>query len=115
VVLAGRYAGRKAVVMSTAEEGSGEKKFGHCTGKSISVRTLCANSCSYRRCSLFVNIVAGIDRYPKKVTRSMGKKRMEKRCKIKPFVKTINYVHVMPTRLVSCRIYAVLLCAVVLC
>ena len=73
VVLAGRYAGRKAVVMSASEEGSGDKKFGHCT-------------------------IAGIDRYPKKVTRAMGKKRMEKRCKIKPFVKTINYVHVMPTR-----------------
>lgn len=33
VVLAGRYAGRKAVVMSASEEGSGDKKFGHCTGK----------------------------------------------------------------------------------
>nr|AAX30623.1 SJCHGC05955 protein [Schistosoma japonicum] len=28
----------------------------------------------------------------------MGKKRMESRCKIKPFVKVVNYNHLMPTR-----------------
>ena len=28
----------------------------------------------------------------------MGKKRLEKRCKVKPFVKTVNFVHMMPTR-----------------
>jgi large subunit ribosomal protein L27e len=28
----------------------------------------------------------------------MGKKRMEKRSKVKPFVKLINYNHLMPTR-----------------
>lgn len=32
-------------------------------------------------------IVAGVDRYPRKVTRGMGKKRIEKRSKIKPFIK----------------------------
>lgn len=32
-------------------------------------------------------IVAGIERYPRKVTRGMGKKRMEKRSKVKPFIK----------------------------
>lgn len=48
--------------------------------------------------SCLQNIVAGIDRYPKKVTRAMGKKRLEKRCKVKPFVKTVNFVHLMPTR-----------------
>lgn len=45
--------------------------------------------------------VAGIDRYPRKVVRAMGKAKMEKRSKIKPFVKVINFNHVMPTRLVA--------------
>jgi large subunit ribosomal protein L27e len=43
-------------------------------------------------------LVAGIERYPVKVTRRMGKKRMEKRSKVKPFIKMINYNHLMPTR-----------------
>eukprot|EP01006_Ploeotia_vitrea_P064241 TRINITY_DN87363_c0_g1_i1.p1 TRINITY_DN87363_c0_g1~~TRINITY_DN87363_c0_g1_i1.p1 ORF type:complete len:141 (+),score=1.65 TRINITY_DN87363_c0_g1_i1:66-488(+) len=73
VLLAGRYAGRKAVVMSASEEGNGNRKFGHA-------------------------VVAGIDRYPRKVTRAMGKKRLDKRCKVKPFVKAVNFVHLMPTR-----------------
>lgn len=28
----------------------------------------------------------------------MGKKKRAKRCKVKPFVKTYNYNHLMPTR-----------------
>lgn len=43
-------------------------------------------------------LVAGIERYPATVTRRMSKSRQEKRSKIKPFVKTINYNHLMPTR-----------------
>jgi large subunit ribosomal protein L27e len=43
-------------------------------------------------------LVAGIERYPSKVTRRMGKKRVEKRSKVKPFIKQINYNHLMPTR-----------------
>jgi large subunit ribosomal protein L27e len=42
--------------------------------------------------------VAGIDRYPRKVVRAMGKAKLEKRCKIKPFVKVLNFNHLMPTR-----------------
>ena len=37
-------------------------------------------------------------RYPLKVTKKMGKKKMAKRSKIKPFVKVINFNHMMPTR-----------------
>jgi large subunit ribosomal protein L27e len=72
IVLAGKYAGRKAVVVKAAEGGS-EKKFGHA-------------------------LVAGIDRYPRKVTRSMNKKKVEKRTKVKPFVKVLNFNHILPTR-----------------
>lgn len=43
-------------------------------------------------------LVAGIERYPAKITRRMSKTRQEKRSKIKPFVKAINYNHLMPTR-----------------
>lgn len=43
-------------------------------------------------------IVTGIERYPSKVTRRMGKKLVDKRSKIKPFIKVVNYNHLMPTR-----------------
>ncbi|GBN05730.1 60S ribosomal protein L27 [Araneus ventricosus] len=73
LVLNGRYAGRKAVVVKNNDEGTSDKPYGHA-------------------------LVAGIDRYPRKVTRRMGKKKLEKRSKIKPFVKVLNYNHLMPTR-----------------
>mmetsp|Transcript_7530 Transcript_7530/g.12655 ORF Transcript_7530/g.12655 Transcript_7530/m.12655 type:complete len:143 (+) Transcript_7530:52-480(+) len=73
IMLAGRYAGRKAVVVKVSEDGSSGKRFGNC-------------------------IVAGIDRYPRKVVKNMGKAKLEKRCKIKPFVKAVNFNHIMPTR-----------------
>mmetsp|Transcript_27290 Transcript_27290/g.41837 ORF Transcript_27290/g.41837 Transcript_27290/m.41837 type:complete len:146 (-) Transcript_27290:45-482(-) len=76
IVLQGRYAGKKAVVVKTFEEGSDEKNFSHV-------------------------LVAGIDRGPRKVTRSMTKKKVEKRSRcMKPFVKYINVRHVFPTRYV---------------
>lgn len=43
-------------------------------------------------------LVAGIERYPRKVTKRMGQKKIARKCRIKPFVKHINYAHVMPTR-----------------
>lgn len=43
-------------------------------------------------------VVAGIERYPSKITRRMSKSRQDKRSKIKPFIKVINYNHLMPTR-----------------
>lgn len=43
-------------------------------------------------------LVAGIERYPSKVTRRMSKGRQQKRSKVKPFIKTVNYNHLMPTR-----------------
>mmetsp|Transcript_33816 Transcript_33816/g.132877 ORF Transcript_33816/g.132877 Transcript_33816/m.132877 type:complete len:92 (-) Transcript_33816:52-327(-) len=33
-----------------------------------------------------------------KVTKSMGEKKVQKRSKIKTFVKVVNYNHLMPTR-----------------
>merc|ERR1712189_93386 len=43
-------------------------------------------------------LVAGIERYPRKVTKSMSKKKLTKRSRVKPFVKVVNYNHLMPTR-----------------
>mmetsp|Transcript_35521 Transcript_35521/g.36188 ORF Transcript_35521/g.36188 Transcript_35521/m.36188 type:complete len:143 (+) Transcript_35521:65-493(+) len=73
IVLAGRYAGRKGVVVKASDDASDTKRFGHA-------------------------IIAGIDRYPRKVVRAMNKAKIEKRCKIKPFIKTLNFNHIMPTR-----------------
>ncbi|KFM83405.1 60S ribosomal protein L27-like [Stegodyphus dumicola] len=73
LVLNGKYAGRKAVVVKNNDEGTADKPYGHA-------------------------LIAGIDRYPRKVTRRMGKKKIAKRSKIKPFVKVLNYNHLMPTR-----------------
>jgi len=75
IILAGRHAGKKAVVIKNMEEGNADdKRFSHC-------------------------LVAGIARGPRRVTRGMSKKKVEKRSKtMKPFVKYINVRHVFPTR-----------------
>merc|ERR1711937_705976 len=73
LLLSGRYAGRKAVIVKPSDEGTSDKPFSHA-------------------------LVAGIDRYPRKVTKKMSKKKVAKRSAIKPFLKVVNYNHVMPTR-----------------
>jgi len=91
LVLSGRYAGRKAIIVKPTDEGTADKPFGHA-------------------------LVAGIDRYPRKVTKRMAKKKIKSRSKIKPFLKVrnesfvttmcvisllsqvVNFNHVMPTR-----------------
>uniref|UniRef100_A0AAZ3NR30 60S ribosomal protein L27 n=2 Tax=Oncorhynchus tshawytscha TaxID=74940 RepID=A0AAZ3NR30_ONCTS len=73
MVLAGRYAGRKAVIVKNIDDGTSDRPYSHA-------------------------LVSGIDRYPRKVTTTMGKKKVAKRSKIKAFVKVYNYNHLMPTR-----------------
>ncbi|MCJ8738986.1 hypothetical protein PDJAM_G00042040 [Pangasius djambal] len=73
MVLAGRYAGRKAVIVKNIDDGTADRPYSHA-------------------------LVSGIDRYPRKVTATMGKKKVAKRSKIKAFVKVFNYNHLMPTR-----------------
>lgn len=73
VVVRGRYAGKKVVIVKPHDEGSKSRKFGHA-------------------------LVAGIERYPLKVTKKHGAKKVAKRTKIKPFIKIINYNHLLPTR-----------------
>lgn len=43
-------------------------------------------------------LVAGIENYPQRVKRSMSGKKISKRSRITPFIKVINYNHLMPTR-----------------
>lgn len=73
IVTQGRYAGRKVVIMQTLDSGSKAHPFPHA-------------------------FVAGIERYPMKITRRMSKERVRRRSRVKPFVKIINYTHLMPTR-----------------
>ncbi|XP_026693949.2 large ribosomal subunit protein eL27 [Ciona intestinalis] len=73
LILAGRYAGRKGIIVKNQDEGTNDRPYGHA-------------------------LVAGIDRYPRKVTKRMSKKKIKKRNKIKTFVKVVNYNHLMPTR-----------------
>merc|ERR1712150_180431 len=73
IVLSGRYAGKKAVIMKSYDKGTEAHRFGHC-------------------------VIAGIQRPPRVLTRRMSKAKRDTRSKMKPFLKRINYNHVMPTR-----------------
>nr|XP_035111749.1 60S ribosomal protein L27-like [Callithrix jacchus] len=72
LVLAGRYSGRKAVIMKNINDGTSDRPYTHA-------------------------LVAEIDHNPGKVTVAMGKK-IAKRSTIKSFVKVYNHNHLMPTR-----------------
>ncbi|ELW64354.1 60S ribosomal protein L27 [Tupaia chinensis] len=72
LVLAGRYSGCKVGIVKNMDDGTSDRPYSH-------------------------GLVAGIDRYPRKVTAAMGKKKIAKRSKIKSFVKVYNYNHLMPT------------------
>jgi len=73
ILTQGRHAGQKAIVVKNFDEGSKERQFGHA-------------------------LVAGLERPPQKVTRAMSKKKILKRSRVKPFIKYVNYQHLMPTR-----------------
>lgn len=66
IVLQGRQAGKKVVVIKQLDEGTKERPYPHA-------------------------IVAGIERYPRKVTRRMGQKKLAIRSKVKPFIKVILF------------------------
>jgi len=73
IIVTGRFAGKKAIIVKTFDDGTPERKFGHA-------------------------LVAGIERGPLAVSKSMSKKKILKRSKVKPFLKYINFNHMMPTR-----------------
>ncbi|KAF9453386.1 hypothetical protein P691DRAFT_792835 [Macrolepiota fuliginosa MF-IS2] len=73
IVLQGRQAGKKVVIIKQLDEGTKDRPYPHA-------------------------IVAGVERYPRKVTRRMGQKKLALRSKVKPFIKVVNYSHLFPTR-----------------
>ncbi|KAJ9468045.1 60S ribosomal protein L27-B [Diplonema papillatum] len=73
LLLHGRFAGKKAVVVQNSDNGTKERKYGHA-------------------------LVAGIDKAPMKIHKGMGKKRRAFRSRVRPFIKVANYNHLMPTR-----------------
>ena len=73
ILLAGRHAGKKAIIIKQIDEGKKNRKFGHA-------------------------LVAGIEKSPKKVTKRMSDKKIERKTKVKPFVKFVNYTHLLATR-----------------
>lgn len=74
ILLAGRRAGKKAVIVKSFDEGKkGGKQYPHA-------------------------LVAGVERAPLKVHKKMSEKKISRRSKVKPFVKLVNYNHLLPTR-----------------
>ena len=75
VLNSGKYAGKKAVVLTNYFDGSKTKKFSHC-------------------------LVAGVARYPRKITKDMSEQKIKRRIRVKPFVKYVNMNHLILTRYV---------------
>ena len=73
VINSGRYAGKKAMIVNNYNDGTKSKKFGHC-------------------------LVFGIERVPRKITKSMAEEKIKRRVTVKPFVKFMNYNHFIFTR-----------------
>lgn len=73
ILLAGRRAGKKAVIVKAFEEGRKGAAFSRA-------------------------LVAGVERAPLKVTRRMSSGKVKRRTNPKPFVKVVNFNHVLPTR-----------------
>lgn len=73
IITRGRFAGKKVVIIKPYDDGTKAHPFGHA-------------------------IVAGIERHPLKVTKKHSAKKIARRTKIKPFIKAVNYNHLMPTR-----------------
>ena len=73
ILLTGRYAGRKAVIVRSYDDGTNSRPYGHA-------------------------LVVGLAKSPRKVTKRVSDKTRAKREKMKAFVKLVNYNHLMPTR-----------------
>ncbi|XP_044947598.1 60S ribosomal protein L27-like [Hordeum vulgare subsp. vulgare] len=73
ILLPGRYAGKKAVIVRVFEEGTRDRPYGHC-------------------------LVTGLAKYPKKVIRKDSAKKTAKKSHVKVFLKLVNFTHLMSTR-----------------
>lgn len=73
IMTAGRFAGKKAVIVQNTDSKNKERSYGH-------------------------SVVAGIKKYPKKVIRGMSKRRIARRSTVGVFVRVVNHKHFLPTR-----------------
>ncbi|KLO06625.1 hypothetical protein SCHPADRAFT_910207 [Schizopora paradoxa] len=73
IVLQGRHAGKKVVVVKPLDNGDQHRKYPYA-------------------------LIAGVERYPLKITKRMNEKKVKRRSKVKPFIKIVNYSHLFPTR-----------------
>ena len=73
VILSGKYAGKKAVIVKVNENANDKHKFPHA-------------------------VVVGVERPPRKVVRAMNEKKINKKTQMKVFTKVMNLQHFMPTR-----------------
>ena len=73
LLLAGRRAGKKAVIVKQFDEGKKGRTFSHA-------------------------LVAGVERAPLRVAKRMSKQKIKRRSTLKPFAKIVNYNHILPTR-----------------
>lgn len=73
LVLSGRFAGRKAIIVKAYDEGSSDRAYSHA-------------------------LIAGIDKYPRRVKKGMGKKKIANRSQLRPFVGVASYSNLLPTR-----------------
>lgn len=73
IVLGGRYAGKKAVIVKNYDDGNSGKPYGHA-------------------------LVCGLSKEPRKVVKKSSQLKQARRSSLKVFVKAVNYQHMMPTR-----------------
>ena len=93
IITRGRYAGKKVANPASIDSGLSDSDI-YCY-QVVIIQPLDSGSKTHP----FPHaLVAGIERYPSQITRRMSKTRQAKRSKVKPFIKTINYNHLMPTR-----------------
>jgi large subunit ribosomal protein L27e len=73
LVTAGKYAGKKAVVVQSQDSKTKERKYGHA-------------------------LIAGVKKYPKRVVRGMSKRRIARRSNVGVFLRVVNQKHFFATR-----------------
>ncbi|KAH7827757.1 putative Ribosomal protein L27, component of cytosolic 80S ribosome and 60S large subunit [Monocercomonoides exilis] len=73
LMLNGRYAGKKAVIVKSVVHKSKQHSFSRL-------------------------LVAGLRKSPRKITRNMSARRTVQKSGMRPFVKVVNFSHVLPTR-----------------
>lgn len=102
ILLNGRYAGHKAVIVRANESGTKDRPYPHLVVAGVDRaplkarrKKLCVFVCLEEKTFLFcLRSLKSL----LQVVRGMSKRTIAKRTRVKPFVKVVNMQHVMPTR-----------------